>query len=513
MNNLKSRIGLANKKDIICFRKQFMSDGNTNLLFCSNSGKLLGTSRDNRISNRNWNVIVVGEPHEVRDNYILPNLDAMHSSSVIIGDDGICDERKEQYKTKECHVYTIDTRTDAEHTSRFNPLLHMAKRNKKIMPNQSDEIHFRRLLYSMAETIMWYYGQKNMVEFLHSKRPETEDKLEQRKYDTERHHAEAVRFILKIALEYVCTEKDLPKGQRTFRTAYNTLMNLIEEDNEGSEKCLTAYNKYSDGWIAIWKNNLPVHQFSISSDCDDIMSVPADWIREAALCLQVLSNCICFTEDDDTDNVSIQELANELTYVFVKDDFTYAQTNGFLTTIMADLLYAYGESDLPNNQTYQFLPQNVFFYIRNFPFIPLYNFWHLFCTCRPYGIGFSLGMRSLEEMKFIERYGCCGETITCNADTHLFFGLSLNPDKSITDIAYIQKNIPLYNVNGKIKTYQQFHKMINKKRFVGTTAVIPYKTIPAMTEQEIQETLASGKMFLLFRNFYPILGDRLEDKK
>ncbi|MBR0542554.1 MAG: hypothetical protein IJK26_10195 [Clostridia bacterium] len=271
--------------------------------------------------------------------------------------------------------------------------------------------------------------------------------------------------LLRMVFLYVMSA-EMPDNERNFKTVLKILqdMRIIVTEGEG----VSGLEKYDISEGKKYYNFLLSTKLLEKTITDaliylfvDLQSFNAEHINNV------------FTAGDKAYTITAQSLTNKPTYIFIQESPTGAYTPlicFFLKCLLNDLRY-YGEQVGKSAPT---LPRPVHFYLIPQTAAKVLEFIKELCIARPYRIGFSLLAQNLERdiAWFSEEDR---EIVYAGCDANLFFGV-WHCDNDF-DITYIRRSI-------------------------GS----------CLTADKIECLLSKGKVILSERGFYPIIGDRLNNK-
>lgn len=393
--------GILTRQGVKNYQKSFMQEKN-NYLFGTAYGMEVGLAKESVFTQRNCNQLIVGGAGTGKSyNYTLSNLRQMNHSAVIL--DYSLSRRNEQERLDKLGVKThrIDFHSP-EKSSRYNPFLHVKTEQQIIMLADNIAEFFDSGLYGFTPN-----------KTLCSK-------------DYEDHfYVRLKKIMIRLAVTYVVKSPSLTDDERTFKTLY-------------------------DVWAAL-SDQSAVKKYDITSKYSEIVEVIspdayAITIRYIRLSFEkiLLPEFECFTERADTDNISIEELGSELTYLFIsgcpyvseniKDSYHHHSVCiDFLLSELINHLYSFAEDCFGGKSKYKalssthFLPYHVHFYLDEFIYRNIPNFLSILSTVRDYGIGFSVMVQNIDQLKF--KYpNNEWLTVPSVCDTQIFLGSCIQED-------------------------------------------------------------------------------------
>lgn len=441
------KMGLMTNYGVQYLQDRLIMEGNHNLLFGTVNNSPIGICHDNRLANRNLNTMVLTNGG-VKGwyNHVLPNVLAMHSSAVVVGDKKFYDRMPELIE-KGCNVFIMDF-GNGEITNRFNPFtpsgVHRAG-------------HKTTYFFNLADTVdRIFFNADNMTEIRHQ--------------------------VLKLVFLYIGLSEDLSDNQRNFQTVYDVLNDLL--DNR-----LTTIEKY-----------VVEDTFGYSSDSVKTLVETDKKLLEAVLTeimfglLSLKTNKVFQQSDVPQLNISIERFINEQSYIFIPVPLSlYHKETAFLIQMLLTELYDYADANWKHS--WQALDKTVHFYLtmaNAYPFPDLVKF---MATDRPYGIGISVvgDLNGLRAAYGISNF----ELLYDNSDTHLFLGFRERDEAD--SVAFIQKEMPVYvDANGKEVPHGSKKGTMHPAR------------IPALSETDLCKLFAEEKAIVIIRDFCPIICDVLK---
>jgi hypothetical protein len=303
-------------------------------------------------------------------------------------------------------------------------------------------------------------------------------------------------ILCKLAVNYVVKSAELADEERTFNALYNVWQSL---DKPSDVERFDISNKYSETFTVYsdeaFKKIVAYMRFNFEGFLSPVFE--------------------CFTEKNDTDNISIEELGSELTYLFISG-CPYFPTNknesyyyhsaciDFLLSELINHLYSFAEDCFGGKSKYKalssthFLPYHVHFYLDEFKHRNIPNFLSILSTVRDYGIGFSVMVQNIDQLK-LKYPNNEWLTVPSVCDTQIFLGSCL------------QKDYEYFATNELVTDIK--HKQIKVKKIKGFFHPT-YKTVKCMTAEDIKtNVIGKNKILVCVREKAPIVCDRLDPNK
>ena len=423
--------GVMTKSGVKKYQDWFMQEEH-NYLFGNAYNLEVGLTTNSIFSNRNCNQLIVGAPGMGKSyNFMLSNLRQKNHSAVVM--DYSFTLKKEQAELNKNGIKTH--RMDFYHpeiSSRYNPFLHVTTESQITL---------------LSELICDFIGLgKRTGNLFH-------EKLEVR--------------LIDLAVNYIVKSDTLEKKDKTFFVLSKIIQKICKE-GPGVTRGYDIDDKYRDFLV------YPSEKFAEKTEP-----------LANAVSILTLPEFNCFTELSETDNISAEELGTELTYVFVsgcqysssKEEIGLYHHPEFIDFFLSMLildLYRFGEDCIQGKTKYKslnsqhFLPFHVHFYLDDFQYRKIPNFLKILLTDRVYGLGFSLMIRYILQLK--EKYPK-EEWLTVPAacDTLIFLG------------------------NFEPEDYDYFSRLERK-----------------LTSKQIRDIIEQGKILVLVRACTPFVCERID---
>lgn len=437
-----------NKQNIVNYRKRFMEKDN-NFLFGKTFGKDVGLAINSEVTQRNCNQLIVGTAGTGKSyNYMLSNLCQANHSAVVLDYSGSLKNKFKNFTSKGITIHHLDF-NHPETSSRYNPFLHVKED------------------YQIPQLTECIYRIINP------------DIFKDKRYGDPWHSSLEER-IMNAAIEYIVNSPELENEERTFKTLAKIL-----SDAQLFLNTISSYNKQRFA------------SFDISPK-----------FKEIFLSMQSYLSCLsspmfeCFTERADTDNINIAEFSSRLTYLFVSgcpyephnksvDYFYQSRCIDFLVFGMLRQMYYLVESQYvsSNNELHQdpdSISRHIHFYLDDFQYREIPNFPFLVATCHRYGIGFSIMVQDINQLK--TKYSKDNwMSIPDHCDTQIFLGSVIHDNYDYFSKCTSCKALTVDTIN-------------------GTKFVEKY----ALTSEQIKEDIiGQGKILVLIKDTIPIVCTRL----
>ena len=454
--------GIMTKYGLKCFRDRMVMEGNHNLLFGTEGELPVGICLRNEFSNRNLNAVILeGNTHKGWENYTLPNLLAGHSSSVVVGSEKDLEAVTPVLLKKGVNLYLMQFGNGAI-SNRYNPFLHQTK----------FEIHM------MAETC---------AKFFHK----AKDEIAKAYFGDEQSLAEGIyRSFLDFTFLYTGLSKAIEDSERTFQTVRNVLLDI--RDNGIGQ--IARYIVPESELIAAQIHNIT----------ENVNSIVQKMLSALLSDIEPLTQCQTFEESEIPQlNVTVDKLVNEPTCILIPIPEAESERHFmelYLFMFLEDL-YAYGDK----NRAYcgagrdQALKNPVCFYLNEFASYKIPHFLNYLATCRRYGIGLSVIVHSVQEIRSFYPMHDKGfddaECLFANVDTFLALAV-----KNEADYAHLSEQmlVPV-DIDGKEIPERKL------RRISKWWCEHCYRTIPAYTKEELQKLICDGKAIVIVRDCYPII--------
>ena len=363
--------GFLTDEGITYYQDKMMMENNHNLLFGEKGDVPVGLCEDRDIVGRSLNNLVIGGS-ETTASYLFPNLFSIRSSAVIAGTSVDYDKYIHLFEDNGIKVKVFDF---SDVKARFDPFRHFIKREKKDASGEID----KKFLSEQAAAI----GRKFAYCFC-----KTEDKTLEAAY----------RELAERIFSYIAVSPDLKDEERRSSKVFEVVFNAV------SKKDMSVFEEY--------KKTDCLEQLS-AVQLSDVLNT---FIQAATLFLAK-----AFSEKDDTDNISIEEIVNDKTYLFL-DVKTNENLLSFMVSVLSEFLYNYAETDLAHpKRIYQFLPNPVQFYL-DLSYYDIPDFLYYITTCAPYGIGYSIITSRVDVIERI--YEAKAETIYSYMDSLVIYKIS-----------------------------------------------------------------------------------------
>ena len=449
--------GICTKHGVKMYCEKFMQNG-SNHLFGKAFGNEIGLSNNKSFSNRSNNVLVVGGTGTGKTyNYIASNLLQENHSAVVVDNAGVLYAKYGEYLRKKGHnVYYIDF-DNPEISCRFNPFLNHTERtehreaaidifvnsfayackNNKELPQEEHDIYIEIL------TLIFGY-------VLYS--PLLSDK--QRNFKRVQMIADELQQFGKNTVEKYKCDNLLDKAIRILKSAPDDVFNRA---------------------VVTILNDLNIFAINPSIDPDETI----------------------FTENENAINLSIEDFVSKQSYLFIKTTPQGDNRVSFFLPQIFNCLRFYGEEH-PSEQCEAMLENHIQFYLDEFANLNFGNFTFAISICRPYNIGFSVIVNSLEQLVHKYKENDEWEIIHANTDTKLFTG-------SLVHLDEIEHTIGkrLFYSNGKPVEYG------SSKKTVGVIGIPPMTEKPILNVEEIKKIFSENKQIVIIRDCYPIICDKL----
>lgn len=448
------------QKKIKNYQKQYMSN-TENYLFGTAGGEPIGLSLNSTVRNSN-HLVVGGVGTGKTYNYMLSNLRQENHSAVVLDYCGSLKKEQERLKNKGIRTHRLDLQ-NPETSSRYNPFLH-------VTTEQQIEI--------LVE---------NILRFFDSGKIEIGPKVVLQSKDfKDPFYSRIIKILTRLAVLYV-VKSNLTDEERTFKTLYGVWESL---KNPFDVKNYDVTGKYSEMLEVI-----SPHAFEKA----------VDYMRHnfSVMLLPVFE---CFVERADTDNIDAEELGTELTYLFISGhpysmrginecDYHSSCIDFFISELLVNL-YDFAECCRNGKTKYKslssehFLPFHLHFYLDEFPSRNISNFISILSSARVYGIGFSIMIQCMNQLKSKYPSNDEWQHIIANCDTQIFLG-SVLPDDT-----------------------QYFSECTSHGLAIADTANgVKYKDVRDFTEQQIREDImGQNKILVLVRDSIIVACDRLNPK-
>ncbi len=464
--------GVYNKRGIKNVQRQLMSEGNDNHLYLSAYDMEIGVCTDYS-SMRNTNTLVIGSPYDTANFYVKPNLHLAYSSAVIVGDLKQYQKDIGQLREQGVTVHIIDFNDETANNSSYSPFI-----------NRPQPLEYE------ADKLAFCYEK-----YFSATRNDTDDPF------LPSVTSSIVSALLRMIFLYVMSA-EMPDNERNFKTVLQILQDMetivIEgEGVSGLEKYDISKGKKHYNFLLSTKLIEKTITDALIYLFVDLQSFNAEHINNV------------FTAGNEEHTITAQSLTDKPTYIFVQESPSEAYTPlicFFLKCLLNDLRY-YGDKVGKSAPT---LPRPVHFYLIPQTAARVHQFVNELCIARAYRISFSLLAQNLERdiARFSEEDR---EIVYANCDANLFFGVWQSDNEF--DIAYIQKCLEVVMVNGKPET-DRHRKKVERyfKKHIGWSIDYYPITAPCLSADEIKELFSNGKVILSERDFFPIIGDRLNNE-
>ena len=461
---MKFKVGesIRIKKKIKKYQKEYMSD-TENYLFGTFCSEPVGLSLNSPV--RDSNHLVVGSAGTGKTyNYMLSNLRQENHSAVVLDYSLSLKNEEARFKEKGIKTHRFNLH-HPEKSSRYNPFLH-------VKTEQQTEILVENILRFFDDHSI-EIGPKVVLATKDFKDP---------------FYSRLIKILTRLAVFYVVKSPNLTDEERTFKTLYGV-------------------------WESL-KNPFDVKSYDVTgrySEMLEVLSINAFAEAVGYMCYNfsaMLSPVFeCFVERADTDNIDAEELGTELTYLFISGhpyfmrginecDYHSSCIDFFISELLVDL-YDFAECCISGKTKYKslssehFLPYHLHFYLDEFSNRNISNFINLLSSARVYGIGFSIMIQCMNQLKSKYPENDDWQYIEANCDTQIFLG-SVLPD----DIKYFSECTS--------------HGLT----IADTTNGVKYKEVRDFTEQKIREDIMGrDKILVLVRDSISVACDRLDPEK
>lgn len=322
----------------------------------------------------NTNQLVIGNVGTGKTyNYLTSNLLHGTSSAIVTtyAYAGEFEKRAEQFRRKGIKAHFMDFQ-DGEHSARYNPFLHAEALNE-------DK---ETAAYHLSELILQTFvkPQKDGDPFLL--------RLE--------------HLILDTVVLYIIAG-DMPDENRTFKTLLETIQGL--DSIQDLKKYDNGFTKQLEG---IGDDSVAAKSFK---GC----------VISLAVGLQMFAHppfSECFEEKADTDNINLAEFTKEQHYLFFTGvcEYTCAAVSLLIPLFAYELMTLKKKTDA---QT-----RHIQFYLDEFKFFDIPEFFIMLATDRRFGYGFSVMIQSISQLveKYKEEPAGEWQMIPCNCLVCAYLG-------------------------------------------------------------------------------------------
>lgn len=445
--------GICTKHGTKKYRERFMQNGN-NHLFGKAYGKEVGVSYSDSFSHRNTNTLVVGGAGTGKTyNYIEANLLQENHSAVVVDNGGVLYVKYGDYLRKKGHnVYYIDF-DNPEISCRFNPFLHELYKQREV----TIEVFTNHFVVACKENI------KALSPY------------EQNVYCS----------LLKMIFYYVFYSPALSDEQRNFKCVQTIIEKITQSHGRSVLDKYDCYNLFE-------------------KELNLLKRVPDDVFNRIAVCTlidlmtfatnrSIDPDETSFIEREDTTNLSVKDFVSKQSYLFIKTTSQGDNRVSFFISCFFKMLITYSEAHSSLQDTLCF-ENHIQFYLDEFVNLNIADFLVALSVCRTYGIGFSIVVRTVEDL--VNKYSEDDEweTVLANTDVQIFTG-----------------NLTKYTHNEMIKIVGELTFINGKQMEYGSSktqeGVISKE--PILSVEEIKNIFAENKIIAVMRDYYPMICERL----